>query len=629
MNDRQIAFVRLLLEHNDFVPLETYAESLGISGKTVRRELPSLQQELASFGAHIEKKPGVGIRLNPGKAGKGRLSNSVAMSGFTNASYPYAAWMKRARRMDIALNLLLYSDETTSLSLLAYKYYTGKSSIHNDLKALESFFNKHVIQLQRSPKGTGIIGNESNIREALVDLLVYLSDNNIDSEAKAELRSLNQTSGNTPITLLSTFTADDLSFVEAQVNEVSRLAQYLFDDRDFIIISMRLLVAIYRIREGFCLQPDYPDSENNPFIHDSAVRIAQNIETHYKVQLPEKEIAYLYYIFSSTSLAMQCAADNQINEADELTATAFSEDFWDAFSVVTGINLRKSPSRYSSVILHITHMLHRAKLNMPVHNPIMDILYQDYKGLVNVCQIICWLLTKKLNLPNICMDEICYLVLYIQGELLANEEKAHILLVSNTPQSVMNLMKQKILSRHPRWTITCSDYAGYLSSTKSTYDLVVSTAVIERDSAFPHVFVSPALGNGDFLNMERILSASRHDSDNMLLELIRTVHDISDIGCVVNIIMDDVELIPKVSALTIIALKGIEFIYCPNTYGQNSCDFIMDKQTDQIKKVVINMCECDYMLFTSKLVYQLDNYPETVVEEFVNYLKKEMSLCSR
>ncbi len=625
MNGRQISLVRLLLEHEGFMPLEAYADSLGISSKTVRRDLPQLQQELAAFGADIEKKPGAGIRLRLAPADRERLLNTVAMAGYASASYPYVVWMKRARRIDLALNLLMYSDETSSLSSLAYKYYTGKSSIHGDFKTLESFFEKHRLRPQRSQKGTGIAGDESDIREALVDLLVYLSDNHIDTLGKAELRSMGRSPDNTLLTLLSVFTEDDLRFAEAQLNDVSGRAGYLFDDREFIAICMRLLVAVCRTRAGFSLQDGYRCDADNPLLQNFAAGITRNAEAYCGTKFPPAETAYLYNAFSTTNLAMRHPEGQWAEGTDAAVALAFSEDFWDAFSVVTGINLRASPSLYSIVVAHITQMLHRARLNMPAHNPIVDTLYQDYKDLANACRIICWILAQKFDLPAICIDEICYLVLYIQGEIIANEEKRHILLVSNTPKSVTNLVKQKLLSRHPQWRITICDYAGYLSCNKSGYDLVVSTVVMEpAGSSLPHAFVSPALNAADFGNLEHILTAARQDTSNFLLELIRTAHDISDIGCRVGVVTEDMELIPGADALTITGHKDILFIYSRGAPGQNSCDFVINRQAGCIKKVVISMCEWDFMLFTSKLVYQLDNYPDHVVEEFVNFLMKEM-----
>ena len=100
-------------------------------------------------------------------------------------------------------------------------------------------------------------------------------------------------------------------------------------------------------------------------------------------------------------------------EESRKTAVAFGEDFIDAFSVITGINLRTKSTFYVNVISHITLMLNRAASSTPARNPIIDILLENYKGTINVCQIICRILTEKFRLPEISFDEICYLMLYI------------------------------------------------------------------------------------------------------------------------------------------------------------------------------------------------------------------------
>lgn len=62
--------------------------------------------------------------------------------------------------MDIALNLLLYSDESTSISGLDYKYYVSRTSIAGDLKALELFAGKNHLVIRQNHYGTFMEGKE-------------------------------------------------------------------------------------------------------------------------------------------------------------------------------------------------------------------------------------------------------------------------------------------------------------------------------------------------------------------------------------------------------------------------------------------------------------------------------------
>ena len=86
--------------------------------------------------------------------------------------------------MCIRDSLLLYSDEATSLSGLAYKYYVSKSSIAGDLKALMPFAGKHELRIIQGHGGTSVEGTESCLRKALAELLLYILDNNINANTR-------------------------------------------------------------------------------------------------------------------------------------------------------------------------------------------------------------------------------------------------------------------------------------------------------------------------------------------------------------------------------------------------------------------------------------------------------------
>ena len=112
MNKRQISFMNMLLYHDqEFLPIDFYAGELDTSSKTLRRDLEQVQKFLAGFEAVIDKKSGVGIRLRIGGEQKGRLNNHISYLAFTGQNTGAQTWEKDSRRMDIALNLLLYSDE--------------------------------------------------------------------------------------------------------------------------------------------------------------------------------------------------------------------------------------------------------------------------------------------------------------------------------------------------------------------------------------------------------------------------------------------------------------------------------------------------------------------------------------
>ena len=73
MNSRQIAFLRLLLEHEEYLPVGFYAGRMDVSDKTLRRMIHGVNEILTSYNGVIESRPGTGIRLEINEEERERL----------------------------------------------------------------------------------------------------------------------------------------------------------------------------------------------------------------------------------------------------------------------------------------------------------------------------------------------------------------------------------------------------------------------------------------------------------------------------------------------------------------------------------------------------------------------------
>ena len=79
MNSRQIAFLRLLLEQEEYLPVSCYAGKMDVSDKTLRRMIPGVNEILESDGGAVESRPGTGIKLEISGEERERLMNSAYM----------------------------------------------------------------------------------------------------------------------------------------------------------------------------------------------------------------------------------------------------------------------------------------------------------------------------------------------------------------------------------------------------------------------------------------------------------------------------------------------------------------------------------------------------------------------
>ena len=57
MNSRQIAFLRLLLEHEEYLPVGFYAGKMDVSDKTLRRMIHGVNEILTSYNGVLRAGP--------------------------------------------------------------------------------------------------------------------------------------------------------------------------------------------------------------------------------------------------------------------------------------------------------------------------------------------------------------------------------------------------------------------------------------------------------------------------------------------------------------------------------------------------------------------------------------------
>ena len=636
MNRRQILFLKELLDKDDYAPLSEYSEKLKVSEKTLRRDIDEINTYLSSTGKNVKKKSGVGVRLKVSREEREKLINNLSLMNFLERNSKSIIRERDSRKIDIAFNLLLYSDEYTSLSELSYKYYTSKSSISADLKGVEKLIERHGLTLLKDSRGTKVRGEEADIRNALAEILSYILDFNVNRAATGKNSMVSDSFiSETLSTILDIFKERDITFVERIMRWTETELGQSFDEQEFMDVSLFLLIGIYRLKMGIFIPDTYDPqrvcnvhlkADRNIRLNDTVTKIRKKIEEEYSLELPSSEEKNIYLKMASGRLAHLVIekekGGSQYGSPEEEKEELFSEDFIDAFSTITGIGLRGKDDFCKNIRLHIRLMLERAKTNNPAVNPILEMMGNDYTGTLNVCRIICEILSQKLGLPNITLDEICFLMFYIQGEIISVEEKADVLLISDLSRSITLLIKRRLVQRFPGWQIK-EIYADELKEINNgSYDFAVSTVLDENiGKELPYVYISPLIDDSDLKNIQELFWRVRTDADIFLRELIRTIRDLNDVGCRIKTIpKSDEEYKDRI--VSIEALKDIEYIYEKND-GINECIIETCDEGNNIFRIIFSMSDWDFMLFATKLLYLTDNCPTEVIAGFARYLTTE------
>ena len=467
LENRQIELLLILKEAEDFLPVHVIAEKMGVSTKTVYRDIEKIVKNVKEV--KLLKKQGSGIK--------------ILFSNFLIEKVPQKQLVKYSleeRRVNILYYLLINSKKYTSIEALSEMNFVGKSSIVNDLNYLEDRLANENIKLKKTRLGTKIIGDEKNIRKYIMNLIRDYSFTEYGS--KEEYYS-DRIEKNTLKELSSRFDFKKIELVERIISKHEKNLPYTIGDLYYINLVVHLLIAIERINSENYL-------ENNGF-----PKITYKKFYEFFISLPPNEIYYIYqYLVSMGVGNLNNDVDFEVKEELENIVNEF-------LKAVSNTNNKVNENRdniYYLFILHIRALMRRLKYGINIKNPLLNKIKEDYSKQFSDVSV----LARKILSEKISEDEIAYLTVYTESILKLNNLKTKVVLVCNSGFGTSLFLKKRIEDKLKNIEVVD------VVSTKDIkfYDLskisfIISTVKLE--SKQDAVFVNVMLNDEDIQNINR------------------------------------------------------------------------------------------------------------------------------
>lgn len=501
-SDRQKQMLRCLLEHPDYMVASQIADELQVSVKTIYRELQSLRNILEENNIDIDSKIGVGIRICVNAKQRNDLMLELHVENDADM---------HDRRYRILSELLQNSPSLTSYIKLSQDYYVGTSSIQNDLKFIEKWIQTYHLTLLKSVHGTGISGNERDIRKALTSIIIHHHDYGMEH---MDIVMTNRMDGKTQAALMDQFGNDVVKFAETLVHIAEQDLKLQIPDPYYINIITHLLILMKRVRQGQLINQEH-DAIQNVHVHifRIAVEMAANIRLHMHVEIPDSEIYYIYQHLDSTGYRdeenlrsldienlkidpeVQHYCDAMIEKMKKETGTDFSHD--------------KHLKRY--LLLHIHSMIGRITYGIDISCPLLSSVKQDCRTLfMALHKVVIELQCNKYENLVISEDEEAYLTLYFQASMEEHSIRhLRVIVVCSSGVGTSHLLMTRIQKTFPNWEILDQVAACQLKECTARYDdvdLIISTVKIDQnDIVIPFAYVSVLFNDSDIRNVESIL----------------------------------------------------------------------------------------------------------------------------
>lgn len=501
ITSREREIIHLLLLCQDGITVSEIAQKIGLSQRTIHRALKQVAMVLTKHEMMLEKKAGVGLRLQ----GTNENRNELKMSLLKQASDFTAK-----EREELILLTLFKSTDVTKLAGLANDFKVTIGTIGRDLDKIAVYLKAFKIELIRK-KGHGISlsGTEQQKRNAWGYFLAMQFNEYEFLEMLKNPRE-NQRS------LLEIIQIEKLTLAHQLIREMTQRHDLQLTDHTHMTLTIHLSFAILRMAQNQLIMIDdhLLDELRNDDKYTIALDMAAVIQEMFKIEIPDAELGYLTIHLKGARL--RASVLNQRDKRTSVYTLACRALIVDV-SQRLQVPFEKDSAVLEGLLKHIEPAVYRLERGLDLYNPLATRIMSAYPKLFEATKEGLEKCFDHLQFPD---GEIAYVVLYFGASHLLYGAKETVKLAVICPSG---LGASKMLAQRIKKEIPDVDEVMTLSlvdlqlATLSDFDVVLSTVEMTAYSG-QYLLVSPILSDLEIERIRKYFKACTQRTEVSLLE---------------------------------------------------------------------------------------------------------------
>ncbi len=549
INVRLKNILQRICNESDYVTITAIAKDLGVSGKTVLRELPAVEKWLERKGWRLDKKTGVGIRVN------GSLEERKNIMRLLGQEIEEKFYTPRERQI-IIISELLQNQEPVKLYSFTGILKVTEGTISNDLDKAEEWFKKYEITLVRK-QGLGVYieGEEKNIRKCMINLIYENTD---DNHLLGLIRN-NISKVSVPVNgaeliirsrLLNLIDGDILKNLETLVHNAEERIGYKLADSAYVGLIVHLAIAIQRIgkKEDIRMEKPFLEELKSSREYSIAERLALDMEAMFDLRIPEDEIGYI-------TMHIKGSKNRDTGEKDmsktigNFELVKLSKEMIKLAENETGRFLAHNERLLIGLVNHLGPTISRLKMNLEIRNPLLEEIKEYYPHLLKVARK-CVAVVEKyigIKMPE---SEIAYIAMHLGAAIETSEAVPKRIyraaIACATGIGTSRLLATRIEKEYEHIQIVDVISTLHIEEKwlrEKGVEFIISTVGME-ESSVPVVVVNPLVFEEDKTRIENLLSSLKNTasppsaSKRKTLQLREKISVLNDYGKAIMEVLD-------------------------------------------------------------------------------------------
>lgn len=500
LTSRQVSIIQMVTNTAPRpVTIGAISEKLGVSSRTVLRELPAIERWFEENDFSFVRKPGVGLSIQED-------SDTIKLlQELLTVEQVQTTYSRQERRRQLLGELLCAKEPIKSYVFLS-RFHISEGTLSNDLDALDEWLSNYQIKVIRRP-GVGILleGSETSYRQAIANAAFEFMD---EGEILSLLRGNDKPArpaGSTALQerLFSFIDPQIVTFVERILADSEKQLDIKYTDSGYMALIVHMSLSIRRLLSGEKIEMDPDDLKELSALpeYSAAEQIAQRIGSQFHIEIPREEIGFITMHLSSARIWPQSRRTR--SQVHSINTRQVVMSLVDSVEKELGLPFHTCTRMIEELTSHMDSMISRLSMNIHLDNTQVDSIRQNYPDIYNAVERACGLFKELLLINDISPSEITFVAMHFvaAAETLRVEQKrvavavvcpsgmgASRMLAANLMRTFHNIEIRQIVSA---FSIEPKGLR------ESGIDLVISTVPLQID--FPFICVSPIPQTQDIL----------------------------------------------------------------------------------------------------------------------------------
>lgn len=363
----------IMLKEGQVIPVKELAARIGVSKRTVQRELEYVESSLKPYHLTFETKTGMGVWLEGSEEDKRLLLEEL------NGTDSYDVSNREERRKRLLLEIL----KDKGLKKLFYyssQFQVSEATISTDLEAIEGWLREHQLIVTRKPgSGIEVNGTEESYRRAIRAFI----EENIDTQMLKE--SYEVKDGGTGIIAgfgsMGQILKDDvLKRVVHCIAGMNDKRVLTLTESSYVGLVLHISIAMSRIMKNEIIEQKDDWSSDLPGDDDYrlAQEIVERLKEEFDVEIPEIETAYIcLHIKGAKHQSIEWNGQKTI-EMERKELLNLVNEMINAYDSENAFAIKQDNEFIQGLLAHLQPTFIRLIHDMKISNPVLEDIRQSY-----------------------------------------------------------------------------------------------------------------------------------------------------------------------------------------------------------------------------------------------------------